>query len=71
MQRMMCRPGRFPLVGQEDGGMLTPDHVGHYHEGYGGYGGSQLLEAHNYNDDVLCLARVQLRWGPSLVPEAL
>ena len=44
MQRMICRPGRFPLVGQEDGGMLTPDHVGHYHdgdhdyEGYGGYG---------------------------------
>ena len=71
MQRMICRPGRFPLVGQEDVGMLTPDHVGHYHEGYGGYGGSQLLEAHNYNDDILCLARVQLRWGPSLVPEAL
>ena len=64
---MMCRPGRFPLVGQEDGGMLTPDHVDHDYEGYGG---SQLLEAH-HNDDILCLARVQLRWGPSLVPEAL
>ena len=41
MQRMMCRPGRFPLVGQEDGGMLTPDHVGHGHD-FEGYRGSQL-----------------------------
>ena len=31
----------------------------------------RLICFHNHNDDILCLARVQLRWGPSLVPEAL